>query len=214
MQTPAPGGGGSMPAGLHAVQVWRCAPGTSAFLRCLSPSIGGLFTHFFKGRSVLCNDAECPSERHKLQRDFKGYLAAERWIIEKGIWLPCVLEMPHRLDQDLRPVYERGQVWEIARAHEPKGKKCPAIGRLLEQLDPLTLPSAFDIRAVLCNLYRCTEISLGNVNPMPPRLVLPPSDGRPPAKLEKKKSDAAPPEEQAAFRRKLREQGFLRDGTP
>jgi len=168
---------------IYPLRVFRIDPGTTHHLRTLSLMYGGLFTHYVKGSSRYCAGDECRPEYHRCDRIWKGYASVEVYGQKEKKWFPVVLEMTEGLEQDFRGVYTRGQVWEVWREPQPTRKATPVKGKLLEERDEKTFPEAFDYLPVLKHLYHCERIDIGAVNPLPPRVIVSPSDGAPPAVL-------------------------------
>ena len=181
--TPARAAASSPVNTVHAIQVFRIDEGQTVHLRTLSDSYGGLFTHWYRGRSVYCPGVECASVVHKISRIWKGYAAVEIYVEQRKKWMPWVLEISEHLELDLRNRFERGQVWEIFRDVPTNHKAQPVQGKLHEQRDASTFPAAFDVRPVLMHLYHIPAVDLSHKNPMPPRVIVEESDGAPPAIL-------------------------------
>jgi hypothetical protein len=101
----------------------------------------------------------------------------------------------------VRGVYERGQVWEFVRLPQAKGKRTPVMAKLIDQLDPTTLPEPFDYRMPLYHVYHVVELDLGHRNPLPGRLLVEASDGAPPINQKAKQSSPSPEESREAWQK-------------
>ena len=190
--------------GLTALRVWRVEQGVSAIVRILSPVPGkrvrGCFTHWGRSKSVLCLDGDCPAPLHKQGGVWKGYLAAEVYNQTERHWCPVALEITEHLELDLRGLIDRGTVWELSRPLSERKKHFPVAGVLLEERDPLTFPTAFDLAGCLLHLYHpAPAVNLIHLNPLPPRTLVKPSLDAPPAayKTRLPLAGAAPSEEDA-----------------
>src|SRR4029077_4456212 len=117
----------------RAVKVWRVANGATGQELMLSPEIIGLATHWVNKRSEHCQQEDCPANWHRTKSYWRGYTAILGWNHLVKLWMPYVLEVTPNLELDLRGVYRRGQVWEIARPPVRGTKKYPVVGRLLEE---------------------------------------------------------------------------------
>lgn len=173
-----PAGNGCAPGG--PLRVHRIEPGTISVVRCLSAIIGGLFTHYQRGRSVYCEGLNCPPALHRMDRVWKGYIAGELHKPADDLWYPVVLEITEHAELWMRERYGRGQIWAFRRQPELKGKRSPVEPELLETRDPEGVPKPFDIVGCLLHLYHRDSLDLTQRNPLPPRLCLPPSQAEPP----------------------------------
>jgi hypothetical protein len=189
------------PAKPVQIEVVRVQAGASALFRILSPSYGGLFTHF-KGRSKYC-----PGEDfcllHKMDRIWKGYCAAEWWLEKEKVWRPCVLEITESLELDMRGKFGRGQVWEVYREQRTSKKAPQVMGKLHETVDVSRLRPPFDVVPVLRALYHSDVIDLSKKNPCAPRLLAEDVSDDPPAILASKPVQAMDPAEYEARRKQL-----------
>lgn len=162
---------------LRALRVWRVEPGATVFVRMLGENYGGIFTHYFRGRSQCCRGEDCPAAVHNVDKIWKGYVAAELWVPKVGtkkggVWSPICLEITEHLELDFRFVYQRGQTWELSRPAVKKGESSPITGVLAETRDPTTLPKAFDVYATLRAFYHVEGITLAMKNPLPARTLV------------------------------------------
>ena len=190
----------------YRLRIWRVASDTTCTVRTLSPAIQGLFAHWRNGRSFYCNPGGCPSDLHSKPQNWKGYIAAERWVEQLQLWFPVCLELTEHCELDMRGAYERGQVWELSREKESKTVKRPVVARLHEVCDERSFPIPFDILPVLRTLYHADHIALDVANPMPPRTLVQPSKGAAPRKAETAAPERrATPEEIAELRRRASE---------
>ena len=163
------------------LEVLRVRSGHSAIVRFLSERYVGFKTHWKKPRSQCCYGDACPPDRHKCDVTWKGYCAGEEWKPALELWVPYVLEISENLELDFRGVFGRGQTWEIWKERTVKGESEPVQGKLLESLDPATLPKEFDFLPVVCALYHVNILPAFCANPQAPRVFLEPSKGAPPA---------------------------------
>lgn len=135
----------------------------------------GLWTHWKDGKqkgSKWCNPNGCPPELHRLPRQWRGYFAAA-WLDDaKGLWIPCVWELTENSELDLRGRFARGLAWRFARAMPVAGKHQPVAAELLGAIDPLAVPPDFGIHSILVSCYHAPDLVTGEVNPMPPRLLV------------------------------------------
>lgn len=185
------------------VKVERVELNDSKIVRCLSDTIGGCFTHYFRGRSQFCHGKDCNPLMHKTDATWKGYIAAEWYIEQLAAWRPIVMEITEHAELDMRGLYRRGQIWNFYRPSDASKKNPPTFAALLEERSPESMPPAFDILPVLQTLYHTMNIDLGVLNPLPPRVLLYDSADPPPEFLrEKVEQQQAAQAEQA---RKLRE---------
>jgi hypothetical protein len=192
------------------VEVTRIKSEMTLTVRTLSYALKGLFTHFKGQRSHYCAEGDCDRGLHAINRQWKGYVAAEIWFQSSARWVPTVLEVTEHCELDMRDLYARGQVWELSRAKESTKKKMPVIARLLEQREEKTFPAPFDIMPVLRTLYHRLDIELSQENPMPGRVVLLPSQGEPPPmKLHAGVQEKIAPEDKEKVRQMLDQ--FRRD---
>lgn len=189
------------PDGSFALDIETVQAGPSKSMRMLSPeylSCSGFF-HYQKG-SVHCLGENCPSWRHRGDRQWRGYVAAEVWKDDWKLWVPVILEITPHLELDFRAEgFARGQVWQIGRVPTPhrEEKYWPLGGQLLERRDPDTFPSCPSIRNTLKRIFRVEELDMGYPNPMPPKTYVRPSKDAPPKHLVDERDRAtmpAPPE--------------------
>lgn len=157
------------------VRVFRVEEGQTVELISLSGSYGGLFTHWAKGRSILCRGAECPGEKHRQEKFWKGYAPVWRYEPDTRLLIACVLEISEHTELDMRGVWRRGQLWRLAREVSAGQKHAPCTAELRGLVDQAQIPIAFDVRPVLMHLYHAEQIDLTVANPAPPRIVIPPT---------------------------------------
>lgn len=177
--------GSKDPANRFALRILRIERGTSTVVRTLGESYRGCFVHWNGERNEYCpGESDCPPRLHKPDNTiWKGYVAVEQWRQDLNRWLPTLLEITEGLELDFRGRFDRGQVWELSRAPQQKKKKATAVrGVLLETRDESTFPPAFDFRPHLVSVYHVNPVLLLHDNPMPPRMLLEPSEGAPPVK--------------------------------
>jgi hypothetical protein len=168
------------PGARNPLRVLRVDPGQVIHLRTLSGDYGGLLTHFLRGRSHYCPGEECFPSNHKSETYWKGYAPVEAWDRAASLWIPWVLEITERLELDLRGSFCRAQTWKVSRLPQTGKAKTPVIAELIEENRPDSVPPAFDVVPVLLTLYHVARIRLDVKNPLPPRTLLPPSQGAPP----------------------------------
>lgn len=179
------------------LRVVRVGAGQTLFVWTISTTYGGCFTHFKDKRSAYCpDDHSCPWKSCQREQIWKGYGAVCWWDKESSRWIPAVLEISERLEHDLRDRWERGQVWCLNRPPETANKRKAVSGRLSEMcVEPANLPQEFDIRPVLCNIFRRADVQLGKANPMPLPQTMLPFEAAPPAALRPKSERPASAEE-------------------
>lgn len=185
-----------------ALRVFRVSAGETAILRMVSAGYSGLFTHWVRGRSIYCPGDSCSTATHRAGRIWKGYLFAEQWINPSKLWAPVVLEISEHLELDFRHIYARGQIWELSRERDVRGKQVPVIGKVLEERDPSQFPPEIDFLPVLRNMYHEAALICGEKNPLPPRTIVTCSQGDAPEVLREKTSsemDAEKKERDAAW---------------
>lgn len=164
----------------HVLRVFRLKPGERAKIRTLSEAYDGLFTHFVRGRSKYCDPLNCNPADHRTGRFWKGYASAELWLPRETLWMPIVLEITEALELDLRGRWERGQCWELTREKQVGKRHPPIVGVLVGKAEG-KLPPAFGVLDVLTHLYHADGLQLGELNPMPPRVLVAASPGAAPA---------------------------------
>jgi hypothetical protein len=159
----------------YPIRVLRVEPGGDFFVRTLAAEYGGLFYHWSRGRSEYCEGQSCPAALHHTKSCWKGYTPVEVWVASAKEWRMHVLEISEHLEHDLRGVFGRGQVWSVSRPAAAHKKNSPILGRLHEQLEPSTVPMAFDIVPTLLRMFHVTSIRLDHRNPLPMRSMATPS---------------------------------------
>lgn len=176
---------------LVTLEVLRLAAGATTVVRTLSESYTGLLTHY-KGRGQYCpQDDTC--KNHQIEQVWKGYCCAEEWVEVEQAWIPRVLEISESLDQDMKEVYRRGQVWQIThKLKKPKDKRGKVKGVLWEQLHSHLLPQPFSMLTPLLLMYHVKAIKLDTDNPQPRRTKLAQSLGSPPRPPSREQFAAAP----------------------
>lgn len=174
---------GDDPRAHFPLQVRRVAEGEQLVVRLLSvvgPRIMGIHTHYHERRSYYCGNG-CSGAIHGKPKQWKGYLAAERWWHETQLWYPCVLEVTEACELDMRGHAKRGQVWLLNRGLDVKGKRAAVRATLTEQLDPRRLPLEFPFNAVLQFMYHTPRLDVVVPCPLPDRVQVVPSEGDVPA---------------------------------
>jgi hypothetical protein len=163
----------SQRANFHAVRVHRIEGTAGQFVRMLSPDYKGIFTHFYQKRSHYCSGETCRIATHASDRTWKGYVAAELLLrAPKPVWVPICLEITEYLELDLRGIYQRGQLWELYKMDDGKGKKAAITGRLHADQPPADLRKPFDIVPCLRALYHRDVVDLKHASPLPPRVFM------------------------------------------
>jgi hypothetical protein len=162
------------------LRVFRCEPGCAWKVWTLSPKIGGLIVHYYKGRSEYCDPRGCPAPQHAAPWNWKGYVAACLWDEPAALWRPIVLELTSNAELDMRGLYAKGQLWELRRDPERSKKKKPVTATLLDAKWNDGERDAFPIMDVLRHLYHKDVIDLTAPNPLPPRTLVEPFAGRAP----------------------------------
>ena len=171
-------------ANYHAIRVHRIETTAGQFIRMLSPDYKGIFTHFYQKRSHYCTGETCRIATHASDRTWKGYAAAELLIrAPKPVWVPICLEITEYLELDFRGIYQRGQLWELYKQDDGKGKKAAITGRLHPDPAPESLRKPFDIIPCLRALYHRDVVELKHASPLPPRVYLEEVEGELPAVL-------------------------------
>ncbi len=163
-----------------ALRVLRVSAGGVLVVKAVSPSIGGLFTHFKSNRAHYCRGADCDAALHKIPRVWRGYAAVESWDEHQKRWFPFCLEVTETCELDFRGLWERGQIWELERLPDPPKRKSPTTAKFLERVELAAVRPVFEIKPTLQRLYHVESIDLSAKNPMPARTMLEPTDGAPP----------------------------------
>lgn len=171
---------------LLQVDVFRVKEGEAHFIRTLAANYGGLFTHYYQKRSRVCRGADCYPVMHRSERVWKGYTPVLVFLVKQRIWVPKVLEITAHLELDFRDIFTRAQEWEIFRHAPLAGKTQPVIGKLHNAHVASRLPVAFDVEAVVKNLYGVECVDLANPNPMPRRTFVEVVEGDVPGALADK----------------------------
>lgn len=190
----------------YTLRILRIVPKQRVVIRTISPHYGGLFTHWFKGRSHYCPGRE-ECQLHRNDVIWKGYAAVETWDQTQALWFPWVLEITEGLELDFRGRWDRGQVWDVCRVDDTRKRDTtPIRGKLLEERNPDDFPPPYDLRPLLMHVYHVRDIRLDQLNPLPPRQLVKPSAGAPPAKPAEQRPDDRPmtPEELRAMRDRLK----------
>ena len=142
------------------------------------PNVRGLFTrHDGQGSQII--PPEEASVRVKGRPGvWKGYLSAVEWRLPEKLWVPVIVEITERAEQDLRGKVTRGQVWKLWKGPKDKNKKIPLRATFLESRDPAGTPSAIDVLPKLRNdIFRQADVSLEHLNPLPDLVIVAPEPG-------------------------------------
>lgn len=169
----------------YSLFVFRVEKDETPIIRILSSSYGGCFVHYMKGGSKYCKGDQCPSKYHSIERQWKGYASVELYEQVTKLWAPVVLEITENMELDFRDRFARGQVWHLSNRKEEGDKNYMARAELLETHPVESFPQPYPIKAVLLRLYHVETIELNKTNPMPPRIMVSPSQGMVPAILQK-----------------------------
>lgn len=162
-----------------SVRVLSVPLGAPVVVRFLGP-VQGLLLHWHGGRSVPCQgQGDCPATIHRSRTLWRGYGPVEGWDEPWRLWRPAVLEVTEGLEEYLRGRTLRGEVWQLVR-DGALGKRAPVEGVFCEALDDGKVSPWFDPLPVLQRFYHTTAISLGALNPLPPRTTLPAVGGAAP----------------------------------
>lgn len=194
---------------VYPLRTLRVADGQSLFVRTLSAldaggRILGVMTHY-KGRSLYCPGNACPAHLHREDAIWKGYVSCDVWDERLGLYVPHCLEVTESLELDMRSSYQRGQIWELTRLPKVKAKHFPVIGKLIENLDPRTVPGAFDMLNALRWLYHA-QVNPCVPSPLPDRTMVEASPGKPPPGSKHHRSEkltAPDPIAQAMLKQRL-----------
>lgn len=190
----------------YTLRILRIAAKQRLTLRTISPHYGGLYTHWYKGRSHYCPGRE-ECQLHRSDVVWKGYAAVETWDQTQALWFPWVLEITEGLELDFRGRWDRGQVWEVWRIEDNRKRDTtPIRGKLLEERNPDDFPPAYDLRPQLMHVYHVRELRLDQLNPLPPRQLVKPNPGAPPIRPDQQRPEDRPmtAEELRAMRERLK----------
>jgi hypothetical protein len=142
-----------------------------------------MMVHWTRNGSEAClGDGNCPAALHKVRGDFYAYAPVEQWDQPRQVWIPDVLEATAHLEEVLRGRKLRGETWILKRVGKKK-RSDPVAGIFLERVAPDQLPEPFNILPVLVRRYRTDQFALDVANPLPPKVILPPSSGPAPSML-------------------------------
>jgi hypothetical protein len=143
--------------------------------------IKGLFTRHLDGASQIISPEEAEVRVKGRPGVWKGYISACEWKQAEKQWVPCVVEVTERCEQDFRGKIERGQVWKIWRGPKDGKKKIPLRASFLESRPQESTPSALDVYPKLKNdIFRQANIPLTSDNPLPDLVVVVPEQGAAP----------------------------------
>lgn len=140
--------------------------------------VKGLFTRH-NGECSLIISPEEATERVKGRPGvWKGFISALEWRPAEKKWLPCVVEVTERSEQDFRGKIARGQVWKLWKGPKEGKKKIPLRASFLEERPEETTPPALDVFPKLRNdIFRQAHIPLTSDNPLPDLVVVVPVEG-------------------------------------
>lgn len=153
-----------------------------------------------KEKYYPCQNDQCPTDWHRCKPLWRGWAPVELWEEATQLWWPMALEVTESLEEQLRGKQLRGQTWGLSR---PKVKKegNPVVAALVAEGGDFRRP--FDVTSLLLRIYRCEKIHWGYANPMPPKLMLEPTEEGLPAgweELQPEGKKVITPEEQAKAR--------------
>ena len=166
------------PTESFALEISRVHPGEQLSIRTLSAELYGLFTHWVKGRSRICNTGNCEHCSKRIETVWKGYAPVHYYSVFSKLWVPTCLEVTEHAELDLRGQLEAGQIWTLSRAEEGDGRKRPVTCVLSST--GLDVPPPFDFRPVLKTVYHVVALPGHSPNPLPPRVLMVPMKGAPP----------------------------------
>lgn len=163
-----------------AVRVYSVPPSQTVYVRFLADYVGVL-THRKGNRPYACaGKGSCPGPLHSSGTTWKGYAPCEVWAtFPDQRWHPIVLEITERLAECLPDDNIRGQVWELTRIDLGRNRS-EVVGLLNDIHDAGELRKDVRIEPAVCRIYHTTDILWGVAPPLPPRLILAPSEGKPP----------------------------------
>lgn len=184
----------------YGIEVFRCKAGMTVFVRTLQKGYGGLFTHYYQKRSIICPGADdCLKEAHtKCDRVYKGYCAAE-FLDAQQKWIPICLEMTEHAELMMRHFYERGQIWKLVKGPETKFRKSKVFAYLDKQCDPATFPAPFDIQPTLRALYRQDVVNLSFKSHIADKIYVEASEGELPEEVTAREKPRELSEEERNF---------------
>lgn len=158
---------------VHPVKVLRLKPGEDAVVQTLSPTMGGMLTHFIKGQSEYCMGSDCPAGLHATKTFWKGYFACDVNIPNTSVWRAHVCELSEAAELDIRGFYCRGLILKLSRRMPvKKNEKPPLKVEIIDLLEENALRDEFDILPVLRIMYHVNAIKLDKRNPLPDRVVM------------------------------------------
>jgi len=104
----------------------------------------GCFTRYLGNGSVFVPSHASGEVKEGKPVIWKGYLSAVQYHRDIKKWVPVVLEVTERLEQDLRGRVARGQLWKISRGPKDGNKRIPLRGVMGQQQRPEMTPVAID----------------------------------------------------------------------
>lgn len=182
------------PGRLRPVEILSVKDDQSCVVRFLG-GYSGTILHYLGWNYAPCKEPDevCPASIHTKRKLWRGWSPVEQWDDVAGVWWPMVLEITEYLEEILRGRSLRGEVWGISR---PKVKKTgsPVVGVFVERQPQESLRKPFEIKSVLLRAYHVDDMQLGKPNPVPPKLILGPTEGeRPIALVEQQREEERPP---------------------
>ena len=156
----------------------------------------GCFTRYLGNGSVFVPSHASGEVKEGKPVIWKGYLSAVQYHRDIKKWVPVVLEVTERLEQDLRGRVARGQLWKISRGPKDGNKRIPLRGVMGQQQRPEMTPVAIDVYPKLRNdIFRNQEVTLDQENPLPDLVVVVPLELPPPGE----QTEPAAPESRKRF---------------
>lgn len=130
--------------------------------------IKGLFTRHLDSQSQIISQEEAQERVKGRPGVWKGYISACEWKKDEKRWVPVVVEVTERSEQDFRGKIQRGQIWKLSKAPKEKNKKSPLRAAYLEARPEAETPPALDVLPKLRNdIFRQAFVALVYDNPLP-----------------------------------------------
>jgi len=183
---------------LYPLRLLRLKEGETVFVwithHIENGRIKGLFTRHLDGSSQVIAPEEALFRVKGRPGVWKGYISILEWRAPEKKWVPAVLEVTERSEQDFRGKVARGQVWKVSKAPKEKNKKSPLRAAFLENRPEDTTPPALDVIPKLRNdIFRQADIPLTSDNPLPDLVVVAPvSAAAPGENVDRQESETKP----------------------
>lgn len=153
--------------------------------------IKGLFIRHIERQSNIISPEDAKERVRGRPGVWKGYVSGLVWRAPEKKWVPVVIEVTERSEQDFRGKVARGQVWTLSKAPYVKGKNQPLRARYLETRPEADTPPALDVIPKLRNdIFRQEHIPLTSDNPLPDLVVVAPVESAAPGDFLPVKADA------------------------